>query len=301
MKTVFWTFLILITAALCRADYDVTGLSLFREGDNTVAKAITSGPTRIKTLELTKPDRLIIDLLGGVHRLKAGELPALPPGIVVEVRTAQFQAKPEPITRIVLVLAEPVGEVIVENGPRSGKVIIPTPGYPEFETWSIGMQTPDKIIEPELETVETAKAETVDTSEKTAAVTDLPDSLVDIVSLDDSTGSRTTFIRPLVEYNGREFRDPFVTAEPHQEQRFGEEAIPAVEGMILVGIVKDQTEEFLGVLQDRNGWGYILGEGDSVIDGNVGVVTDSTVRFDIMEFGVTRPITLELPKEALGK
>jgi len=66
----------------------------------------------------------------------------------------------------------------------------------------------------------------------------------------------------------------------------------------LVGIVKGQNGDPLAVLQDRNGWGYIMGVADSVADGVVGAITDSTVRFDITEFGITRPVTLELPKEA---
>ncbi|RKZ29796.1 hypothetical protein DRQ36_07570 [bacterium] len=285
------------------AEYDVVGLSLTREKDNTVVEVLTSGPTDIKTAKLTKPDRLLIDLIGGVHRLKTDGLPALPPGIVVDIRSAQNQAKPAPITRIVLVLAEPVGEVSVENGPRSGKVFIPTPGYPEFTTWSIGRETPAKQTKPEPVVAPKPEPPVADTgAAKPPSVTPKDTTLVDttltIIHSDDTTRPGASFIRPLVKYGGRQYHDPFIVAKPTIEQKFGEEAIPVVEGLKLVGIVKGQNGDPLAVLQDRNGWGYIMGVADSVADGVVGAITDSTVRFDITEFGITRPVTLELPKEA---
>ncbi len=287
-----------LIVAFCAADYNVIGFSMSFSNDSTTTEIITDGPTDIKTIELKNPDRLIIDLIGGVHRLSTDGLPPLPKSVVVDMRSAQFQAKPEPITRIVLVLAEPVGDLRIENGPRGGKVIIPTPGYPHFDHWSIGRETPGATPEQRLpETVGEETTATTGTGQVSDTTKPSPDTAVTAVTFTDSSGSDISFIRPKVDYLGTEYRDPFVVAEPRVEREFGAEAIPTVEDLILVGIVKDEKNDFLGVLQDRNGWGYILGTEDSVVDGIVGEVTDSTIRFDIEEFGVTRPVNLELIKE----
>lgn len=292
--------LIALIISVCWASYNVVGLSLYRSNGGTVADIITDGPTNIKTLSLVKPDRLIIDLHDGIHRLRTDDLPTLPPGIVMKFRSAQYQAKPTPITRIVLVLAEPAGDVSVENGPRGGKVIIPTEGYPDIDTWSIGREVPGAPAPASAgaptitETSKPPESFVADTS------TAVPESVMTVITLDDSSGSDMAFVRPIVKYEGREFRDPFIVAESHKEQKFGEEAVATLDGLSLVGIVKSEGI-FLAVLQDRSGWGYIMGVGDTVVDGKVGEVTDTTVMFNIEEFGVTRPVTLELSNDAEKK
>lgn len=303
--------ILLAFATLCAAKYNVVGFSLSFRDDSTVAEVITDGPTEIKTIELEDPDRLIIDLIGGVHRLKTEKLPPLPKSVVVEMRSAQFQADPEPITRIVLVLAEPIDDVRIETEPRGGKVIIPTPGYPSFDFWSIGRETPAappaEPEPPETETTEKqpqepeeektvevieAKAESIATQVEAPA-----ESVLSAVTYSDSAGSNVSFVRPMVDYQGTQYRDPFVIAEPRKEQELGEEAIPIVNDLTLVGVVKDGENDYLGIMQDRKGWGYILGIGDTVVNGNVVAVTDSSIRFEIEEFGVTRPVDLQLLKE----
>ena len=303
--------LLIFAVTLACGAYDVEGLNLSREGDNTVVKIITSGPTDIKTAQLTGPDRLLIDLIGGIHRLKDEGLPRLPAGIAVDIRTAQNQAKPQPITRIVLVLAEPIGDVRVENGPRSGKVYIPTPGYPEFETWSIGMSAPQEIPEkPEQQagvqtepsdTVESLKTDIVDTTPMMPAISDSlsDDSEMIAVVVEDSMGNKASFIRPKVVYEGHLNRDPFyLETENEPSTDFGEEERPWSWSLKLVGIVAGKSGSPLAIMQDNKGWGFIFGVGDSIKDGAVDEITDSTVTFGIVEFGTTRPLTLSLPKEA---
>ena len=302
----------LTIATVCFADYDIVGLSLNRDGGNTVLEAMTSGPTDIKTSILQKPDRLIVDFIGGVHRLKA-EHPALPPGIVAELRTAQFQSTPKPITRIVLVLAEPIADVKIENGPRSGKIFISTPKYPTFKTWSLGRETPKKGAPSETSTEasdESKKPAGQSGAAKPSGAAVLP-TVGDTIRLDtltfsgdstkDSSRIKATFIRQEVKYKGKGNRDPFVESKESFEIRLGQEEIPAVEGLLLVGVVKGMEDDRLAVMQDNRGWGYIMGVGDSVKEGNVSQVSDSTVTFTINEFGVPRPVTLELFKEAGAK
>lgn len=286
------------------ADYDVVGLVISRENDFTVIEALTTGPTNIKTAKLAKPDRLVIDFEGGIHKLKSTGLPALPPGIVIEVRTAQYQSKPIPITRIVLVLAEPAGEIKADNGPRSGKVRIHTAKYPQFAPWSIGMET--KIPAPKEE----ISKPPVPPVYKDSIATKIPEmpllgdtTTKEIViartdSLTDATGFKASFMRPLVKYGGKKYRDPFVEARPTEEIKLGEEMIPSVENLRLVGLVTGYSGEWLAVLQDNRGWGYIMGIGDTVRDGKVSSITDSSATFNIVEFGIARPVTLGLLKEA---
>ncbi|MCD6501037.1 AMIN domain-containing protein [bacterium] len=318
MKKNIIIIVLLSMATFAAAKYDVVGLKLYIEGGNTVAEAITTGPTTIKTATFENPDRLVIDLIGGVHRLKEKKLPPLPPGIVVEVRSAQFQGEPNPITRIVLVLAEPVGETKIEDGPRSGKVFIPTPGYPEFEVWSIGMSTPSKapveapseVKKPAAETAKKEpkkpKEEKPPPSKKPKAKQPPAESAAEpkfqrVYMESDTAHEGASYIRPLVVYNGWGNPDPFVTAKPASKSVLGEEAFPMVEGLKLVGIVIGSESNKIGVLQDARGWGYILGVGDSVKDGVVDAISDTTIVFDIEEYGVIRQVTLELPKEVSGR
>ncbi|MGC9314447.1 MAG: AMIN domain-containing protein [bacterium] len=313
----FIVILLLLTAVLCSAKYNVVGFSLSIVDGNTIAEILTDGPTEVKTISLENPDRLIIDLIGGVHRLKTTGLPPLPKSVVVEMRSAQFQADPKPITRIVLVLAEPVEISRVEDGPRSGKVIIPTPGYPDFEHWSVGRETPANgkpaekpsapTIEPKPAPEKALTPPSEGAEEPVETIESRPDSIAKMIEGDkeiltsmterDAKGNEVTFVRPKVEYRGKEYRDPFVIAERRESSEFGSGSVPNVEGLSLVGIVRAGGGENLGILQDRNSWGYILGVGDSVMEGTVGEVTDSTIRFDIEEFGVIRPVNLELIKE----
>ena len=312
--------LLLLTGALFAA-YDVVGFSLYRSGENSVAEITTDGPTKIRTATLKSPDRLIIDLEGGVHRLSGSGYPALPPGIVVEFRSAQFKPMPDPVTRIVLVLAEPVDEVRVEDGPRSGRVFIPTPGYPDFEKWSVGRETPaEKPEEPAPE------PETEDASEKQAEPGDKPEeepappeespredsadeeesdvastyilSETDSVKLGEDGAA---YVRPVVDYDDKDNRDPFIVAKAAFELTLGSEAVPVVDDLRLVGIVQGEDDNPLAVLQDDRGWGFILGVGDTVESGEVAAISDSTVQIDITEFGMTRTVNIDLPKEATQK
>ncbi len=303
-----------ITAILClcaaAADYDVVGLKLYREGDNTVVEALTSGPATVKTARLQNPDRIIVDLIGGVHRLKDKDLPPLPQGIVMELRTAQFQSSP-PITRIVLVLAEPVGEVQTGEGPRFGKAIIPTPGYPAFPEWSIARATPASPAVPKKETTEptisepppgakpTPQSPAETPAEKTPEENEYPVQRAFIAG--DSLGGGASYIRPLVIYRGWDKPDPFVVAKPATESKIGEEAFPIVEDLKIVGIVAGRGIDKIAILQDARGWGYILGTGDSIKGGIVDSVTDSTITFNIEEFGVIRQVVLTLPKEVFNR
>ncbi|HHS51046.1 MAG TPA: AMIN domain-containing protein [candidate division Zixibacteria bacterium] len=298
--------------------YDVIGLKLYRDGDNTVAEVVTSGPATVKTAKLTGPDRLLIDLMGGVHRLKDSDLPPLPPGIVVEVRSAQFESDP-PITRIVLVMAEPTGEVRTIDGPRSGQVFIPTPGYPDFPEWSIGRATPavPSVEEPPVEPVaepepspEPAPVEPEPEQPREPSPTRPPDprriqlpeeELQQAFVVGDTVGEGASYVRPRVVYRGWEFPDPFIVAKPVTEAQLGDESFPIVEDLKLVGVVAGRGPDKVAILQDARGWGYILEMGDSIRDGLVDEITDTTIVFDIEEFGVIRQVILTLPKEAFTR
>jgi len=321
MKKLFIIILLLV-AIDGMAEYDVVGMSISRSGDNTIVEVLSTSQTNIKTGNLTRPDRLLIDLIGGIHRLKTLDYPALPPGIIIEFRSAQNQAKPEPITRIVLVLAEKVEEVNIENGPRSGKVIIPTPGYSDFETWSIGRETPqvkkEETVTEEPKEREELKQQTLkadkeisDTAKSAEDIIEKPakdeiDKEIDSLAIQEriqaqAESTKAIFKRPEIKYNGRENRDPFILVHSSTERKFGSEAVPSVDALKLVGVVKGVMGQPLAVLEDNRKWGYILGIGDTIVNGIVGEISDSTVRFDITEYGMTRPVILGLMKEAQKK
>ncbi|MGB9562086.1 MAG: hypothetical protein ACPL6C_04650, partial [bacterium] len=108
-------------------------------------------------------------------------------------------------------------------------------------------------------------------------------------------GEAKPFKREMVSfvYTGR---DPFLPQAPTKEVPFGSKVYANVEALSLVGIVVEGNEK-KALLEDKLGFGYLLGIGDSVENGYVKKIGDRDVTFQIEEFGWTRSVTLELPKE----
>jgi len=104
--------------------------------------------------------------------------------------------------------------------------------------------------------------------------------------------------RLVIKYSGNNNRDPFATLidETKQYNSPIERRVPNVEGLRLVGIIEAEIGNS-ALFEDKDGYGYILKEGDKVQKGYVLRVREDRVFFQIFEYGWSRTVALNLDKE----
>ena len=72
-----------------------------RTGDGVVVELKADRTLKVSAFTLPEPRRLVVDLSGVVNHVDRHLMPVNAP-LVSQVRVAQFQATPEPITRVVI-------------------------------------------------------------------------------------------------------------------------------------------------------------------------------------------------------
>ncbi len=104
--------------------------------------------------------------------------------------------------------------------------------------------------------------------------------------------------RLVIKYNGGHRRDPFATLidETKQNNSPIERRVPNVEGLRLVGIIEAELGNS-ALFEDKDGYGYILKEGDKVQKGYVLRVREDKVFFQIFEYGWSRTVALNLDRD----
>ena len=152
-----------------------------RTGDGVVVELRSDRPISVRAFTLPEPRRLVLDLNGVINRVDRHLLPVNSP-LVSQIRVAQFQAAPVPVTRVVIDLRSEAEYSIDETNfgasVRVGANGVPLPAITESievaaaGTIEITRSTPEAIEEPEpaQEVVsslfdlpeETVKAEVVD-------------------------------------------------------------------------------------------------------------------------------------------
>jgi N-acetylmuramoyl-L-alanine amidase len=83
-------------------------------GDLLQVRVDATGPMRVETNVLSKPDRMVVDFLHAALRTQERVIPLNSAG-VTRIRTAQFQVKPY-ISRMVFDLAQPVEVRVITSG-----------------------------------------------------------------------------------------------------------------------------------------------------------------------------------------
>ncbi len=86
-----------------------------RTGDGVVVELKSDRPISVKAFTLPEPRRLVLDLEGVINRVDRHLLPVNSP-LVSQVRVAQFQAAPVPVTRVVIDLRGKAEYSIDETG-----------------------------------------------------------------------------------------------------------------------------------------------------------------------------------------
>ena len=104
--------------------------------------------------------------------------------------------------------------------------------------------------------------------------------------------------RLVVKYAKGGRRDPFETLinEVKQNNNPVERRVPNVEGLRLVGIMESDWGNS-ALFEDKDGYGYILKEGDKVQKGYVLRIKPEKVYFQIFEYGWSRTVALNLESE----
>ncbi len=100
--------------------------------------------------------------------------------------------------------------------------------------------------------------------------------------------------RKMVQYRSYGRRDPFSPLIGEKKvTEFGQVPIPSIENLKLVGILQD-LDGSKALLEDNQGYGYIMEPGDRVKNGSVILVDEDRVVFQIQEYGWSRNVALDL-------
>jgi len=112
-------------------------------------------------------------------------------------------------------------------------------------------------------------------------------------------------LRTEVFYDDQGRRDPFEPLLKGLRSGFFSDALPSVENLRMVGVLKD-SDRALALLEDTDGHSYIMKPGDPVANGRVVSVGEQRTIIQVDEYGWTRTVALQLsargadPSKALG-
>lgn len=102
--------------------------------------------------------------------------------------------------------------------------------------------------------------------------------------------------RMTLKYKPRASRDPFASLfdETSQLEGIHQKKIPDVETSRLVGILESASGQNRALLEDKNGYGYILESGDKIKKGYVSKIYPDKALFQVFEYGWSRTVALHL-------
>ncbi len=259
-------------ANAARAVNHLRDIKVQRTGDSIAVIITTSQPCKYHAfLTSTKPERVVLDLTGVVNAWTNKKFMQLPLKSIEAIRTSQFSADPEPVTRVVLDVGRPIDFRSFQNG---SDIVLKLPALKEetdFADWSV------RGVVPKTSRVASKPAAKEKPQVKKKA------SGVEIESYPK---------RKLVNYKTSNFRDPFEPLIGGPGGQLGK-GLPALENLALVGILTDE-DGYRALLEDAEGNGYIMTSKDRVKNGHLVSVTDNKAIFQITEYGWTRTVALEL-------
>ncbi len=104
--------------------------------------------------------------------------------------------------------------------------------------------------------------------------------------------------RMVIKYTPANSRDPFaslINKEPvSSEAAFSQNRIPDVETSRLVGVLESDEGQNRALLEDMDGYGYILKPGDKVKKGYISKIYSDKALFQLFEYGWSRTVALRL-------
>ncbi len=105
--------------------------------------------------------------------------------------------------------------------------------------------------------------------------------------------------RMVIKYTPGMSRDPFKTLidETKKTDSQMQRKVPDIETLRLVGVIEAANGKNRALLEDIDGYGYILGEGDKVKKGYVSRIDSDKAYFQLYEYGWSRTVALHLGNE----
>jgi hypothetical protein len=118
----------------------------------------------------------------------------------------------------------------------------------------------------------------------------------DAASMAKATSDTITLRDKGYYYQAFNQRDPFQSLIAGEFEESGELDIVDIYSVRLVGILSGGMEKF-AMLEDNNGYAYIMKAGDPIRNGNIVSVSDRTLAARVSLFGQTSTVTLRLEEK----
>jgi len=119
---------------------------------------------------------------------------------------------------------------------------------------------------------------------------------VDTMALEQATSDGITLREKVYYYQAFNQRDPFQSLMAGEFEESSELDIVDIYGVKLVGVLAGGMEKF-AMLEDNNGYSYIMKAGDPIRNGNILSVSDRTLVARVSLFGQTSTVTLRLEEK----
>ncbi len=279
----------------------INGFMLNYKEDTTIFNMMFNKATDLDVNDSIKPPRLIIDVPGASINLSEQELGTLPNSNVMEIDLKNKVRDDKKFARIILFLAERVEDYVTSKDETGLTIKIPAKNYPPFPTWAkmkaggltdqsltkVGEDTTASSDDAGEKGDETDDGLELGTQEIKGPFYNRLTITYKMYTYDSITGQPDT-INPIA--------NPFRIPHPYEQKEFGKPSVPKVEDLSLVGTVIKEGEN-IAILQNCEGYGYVLSVDDSVRNGKVVEVSKNSIKFNVTEFGWTRKVKLSLKQE----
>jgi hypothetical protein len=283
---------------------NLESIGVTRMGDSIVVTIETSTDCEYNAfLTDSRPERIVVDLMGVVNNLEEKQFSGLPLKSVKSIRTSQFKTEPELQARVVLDIERPINFRSYRDGDKVVVILPVIADEAQIAAWSY--PAADAVYKPaiEPEEEEAVKSDPVETDyvEQPAADPDeaeieevIPPAQLTINAPAVAPGMQvdTTPKRKTVEYSSVGQKDPFESLIGTGSGK-SSEGLPSLENLKLVGILED-SDINRALLEDAEGNGYMLKANDKIQSGFLVTVTNNKAIFQITEYGWTRTVALEL-------
>jgi hypothetical protein len=138
-----------------------------------------------------------------------------------------------------------------------------------------------------------ARAQEAAPAKSSAKVQPSPAAPADTTAFAKAAGDSITLRDKVYYYQAFNQRDPFQSLIAGEFEETGELDIVDIQSVKLVGVLSGGMEKF-AMLEDTNGYSYIMKAGDPIRNGSIVSVGDRTLIARISLFGQTSTVTLRL-------
>jgi len=118
----------------------------------------------------------------------------------------------------------------------------------------------------------------------------------DTTAARQAAGDSITLRDRVYYYQAFNQRDPFQSLMAGEFEQSGELDIVDINSVKLVGVLSGGVEKF-AMLEDNNGYSYIMKAGDPIRNGNIVSVSDRSLIARVSLFGQTSTVTLRLEEK----